>query len=390
MKPIPFAASLPMADLLQTSKLVEDVKYKFRKWEEAGQFQVHASQALYILRLTNPDGKLGYGLLGLLPAASYGRGDILPHEATLEEGRITQIKALCDQQGMTKPVLLTYRQSDILKGALERALPMAKIVVDRTYLGYRYEYFALEGSEEITELQSIWSKCNPQLLVADGHHRLASSVILQEQPETGAPAYFSALLLADEWLTLDTFYRIITPHPTQTAGELLEELGAYFELTDLGPLESEQTSRPETDDEARGSAKKTMTHGYWLLYLSGRVYQLRRKADADQHSIDPIWFNDCILPRLFDIHDSRTDKRISSKAMGPRGKSLTDWARKYPDHAIFAGHPISGDDFFTLIEERKLLPPKSTCFYPRIPSGLVVYDWTKSPTSSKSAYTHQS
>ncbi|MEL6391098.1 MAG: DUF1015 family protein, partial [Bacteroidota bacterium] len=102
MKPIPFAASLPMADLLQTSKLVEDVKYKFRKWEEAGQFQVHASQALYILRLTNPDGKLGYGLLGLLPAASYGRGDILPHEATLEEGRITQIKALCDQQGMTK------------------------------------------------------------------------------------------------------------------------------------------------------------------------------------------------------------------------------------------------------------------------------------------------
>ncbi|MEM8584190.1 MAG: DUF1015 family protein [Bacteroidota bacterium] len=378
MKPYPFTASLPIMSAVDKAKLVEDVKYKYRKWEKANQFSTYAYKALYLLRLTSPDGMVGVGLLGLLPADAYGQGEILPHEATLAHSQAKQVEALCEQQAMTKPVLLTYRQSETLDIALKRALPMAQLVVDYDYLDYRYEYFALSDAEAVSDLQELWSATNPQLLVADGHHRLASSLILQNQPETGAPRHVSALMLADEWLLLDAFYRVISPHPTQTAKELLEALEEYFVIADLGAIETEKSARPEKDGQARGSAKKTIGKGHWLLYLSGHIYDLKRRGSGEDRRIDPIWFNDVILPRLFDIHDSRTDERISSKAMGARGKSLTDWARKYPDHAIFAGHPISGDEFFTLIEERKLLPPKSTCFYPRIPSGLVVYDWNKS------------
>ncbi|MEM6396355.1 MAG: DUF1015 family protein [Bacteroidota bacterium] len=367
MRITPFAASLPNKELVRSDKLVSEVKYKYRRWDEDGQFDHLDTRGFYILKLTDPDGKEGFGLLGLISASAYGKGKILPHEATIEASQKQQIRALCEQQAMTKPVLLTYRQSDIMDWALQRALLISKKIVDVDYLNYRYEYYFLSDARGAEELSDIWAKSNLQLLVADGHHRLASSVVLQDMPGTGAPSRLSALLLADEWLKLDAFYRIIDVKPGQQKTALLEQLHAYFEIKDVGSVASDSIE----------NEKATVGEGHWLLYFDGNLFDLRRRSGVCDQSIDPIWFNDCILPDVFDIHDSRSDPRIQSKAMGPHGKTLAEWAIKYPDSAIFAGHPINGETFFALIEERKLLPPKSTCFYPRIPSGLVVFDWLK-------------
>ncbi|MEM7572475.1 MAG: DUF1015 family protein [Bacteroidota bacterium] len=354
----PFAAVLARKGALEKHPdFTAIARDRFRQLLEEGCYTLQNRSAFYLLRLNRESESEQLGFIGLLPSAAYEAGLILPHEATLVKGHKKQSRVLRNQRAMTKPVLLTYPQVDSLQLLLEKAVVDAEPLLQFEQYGFHFEYLRMLPHWE-EELLQAWQEAQLQPIVADGHHRLASALAMSKDEEQPVLDFFPALLLPGVALELNTFFRLISPAGDQSPAELLDDLEAYFSIrTADTPFFPQQS-------------------GEWALAIEGQFYRLnRRPVKALAEVVDPIWFNDYILPRQFNIHDSREDPRIFSREMGPKGPTFEHLARKYTDHAIFAGYPISGTDFFNIVRQRQLLPPKSTCFYPRIPSGLLAYTW---------------
>ena len=83
--------------------------------------------------------------------------------------------------------------------------------------------------------------------------------------------------------------------------------------------------------------------------------------------------SELILQPVLDIHDQRTDPRITFVG-GARGPAeLQGRVDGGEMAAAFTLCPVSVQELMTVADAGRIMPPKATWFEPRFRSGLVVY-----------------
>ena len=309
------------------------------------------SPAFAELRIrSNPSQANSRGICGLLPASAFLDGTVRPHEKTLlaRLGR-QENTVLADGGALGKPVLLTVPSLQSFWQAMDREYASSK------------ERAIFNGQNNDYELRPYQSSANgganmvdlelpAPLVIADGHHRAETHARLSAAGETSCDFVPVCIIGADE-LTIGAFTRVITDMRAPSA--LLPELGFFFE--------HERIAGPEAPTKP----------GEWLLVCKDACYRLTRKPDGDQ-SIDSEWLDHTVLPRVFSITDTRADERIGFEPTpDPHGGTL-EFPHK-TGKVYLCGFPLPVDTFFAEVEAGHLLPPKSTRFEPRVPSGLVVW-----------------
>ncbi|MEM9526847.1 MAG: DUF1015 family protein, partial [Bacteroidota bacterium] len=288
------------------------------------------------------------GICGLLPADAFTDGTVRPHEQTLENRLIRQEKLVLEDRGaLGKPILLTiphlttwWEESD--QGHQVSAEEVNFAGKDNDYQLRLFR--ARKGATEPISLAELGPIC-----IADGHHRAATHARLAARGVAEC-AFIPVCLIGAEALHIGTFLRIIEGPQLP---KLLIQLSNFFiiELLDqpLGPTQV----------------------GEWLLVHRGQFFRLRRKEN-EGHRTDIRWLEDEVLPPLFGITNTRTDDRISFEPIADTpGEAL-----EYPwtlERTYLCGFPLPKERFFQEVAAGKLLPPKSTRFEPRVPSGMVVW-----------------
>lgn len=256
---------------------------------------------------------------------------------------------LADGGALGKPVLLTVPSLRTFWEVTDRY--HVRDEKSTTFTGENNEYklrpYRLRGEEETTALKLQFSG---PLVIADGHHRAETHAQLSGRGERSCD-FISVCIIGGDELTIGAFTRVVSDERPPSA--LLPELGLFFE--------HQRLTGPEAPTKA----------GEWLLVCKDTCYRLTRKPDGDK-SIDSEWLDHTVLPRVFSIKDTRSDSHISFAPTPDEENGLLTFPHE-SGKIYLCGFPLPVDSFFEEVKAGHCLPPKSTRFEPRVPSGLVVW-----------------
>ena len=297
-----------------------------------------------LLAIDQADGLHAEGICGLLPATDFTNGTVRPHEATLTARLSRQDRLVREDRGaLGKPVLLTVPTLEPIRREFR--------IDGHLQTGYHEptgSYHLICGNLDAP--QGIALDTVGPLVIADGHHRAYTHAALAAAGHAAFDLIPVVLIGADE-LRIGTFMRVIDP---VAPADLLPQLETYFIVRAL------PTALPVTQA------------GTWLLSVGGRHFDLTRKNDAVTVT-DAGWLDAVVFPSVFGIEDTRRDPRIISVEPPPRENGAFVFPQEFHDHVKLIGHPLTRERFFTEVTAGRTLPPKSTRFTPRIPSGLLVW-----------------
>jgi uncharacterized protein (DUF1015 family) len=114
------------------------------------------------------------------------------------------------------------------------------------------------------------------------------------------------------------------------------------------------------------------------MYLNGKWYDLLLKPEFINDSnpvdsLDPALLTKYILSPILNIHDLKTDKRISF-INGTRGMhELKKQVDNGKSAVAFGLYPVSMNQLKQIADTNNIMPPKSTWVEPKMRSGLVIY-----------------
>ena len=177
-------------------------------------------------------------------------------------------------------------------------------------------------------------------IIADGHHRTKAMSELSEEKGANELCFNNLLVYVtsiwDNATEIGPVHRIVKKWPG-----FLEDVKSVFDVHDHS-----------TDSQI-------------CLMCEGRIYSLKHKQ-AGKHAADSFMVND-----LFGIaREKGYDPEVT---YWPFREAAIKHMNGRKDLACILMPPFEKDQFISIVENGMTLPPKSTYFYPKIPSGITFY-----------------
>ena len=201
----------------------------------------------------------------------------------------------------------------------------------------------------------------PALYVADGHHRCAaaSRVHARRRGQPGEHGAFLAVVFPHDQVQILSYNRLVRD-PAGRGPEAL--LAALRDIFDVEPAASARPEEPRT----------------FGVFVGGRWWRARVRPGSYAAS-DPVASLDCsivqeqLLAPLFGIADPRTSKDVDFVG-GSRGPQELERRVKQERWSLALYlFPTRIEQLIAVSDAGKLMPPKSTCFEPKLRSGLFVH-----------------
>ena len=344
----------------------------FEGWQQEGALVRDDEPALWTLTqdYVGPDGRelTRHGVFARVRVEDYGPGRIRPHERTHPGPKEDRLRLTRATKANLSPIFSLYDDpSGATAAVLQAAEPFGEQTDDDgtvNRLGRVSDPAAIEAFQAALE--------PAELLIADGHHRYETArVYAEEIGGEGEHRYVLMCLVAlqDEGLTVFPTHRLIRDTTPQTQEALANTLRALFDIEEIGHADL----RPP-DGEG------PLTMGYIdSFFKRGFRLTLKDQATADEALRD--------LPEAYRHLDTAVLETLVLN--GPLGLSEDDIA-----HLRGLGYSRTDDEalelvlsgeydaaFFlrsTPIEQVRAIaaagvnmPPKSTYFFPKVPTGLL-------------------
>lgn len=356
-----------------------------------GSFVKDEEPCFYLYALTY-DGRTQTGIVGCASVDDYLDGTIRRHENTKvdkEQDRINHVDTLNAQTG---PIFLAYRQQSELLKIVDEVKQSEALYDFTSEDGIRHQVWKIgAGAGKEAKMQKEIADTFSRIecvYIADGHHRAASAVKVglkrrKEHPDydgTEEFNYFLSVLFPAEELRIFDYNRVVAGWNGYTFEELLEAIGEKFYITECtsSACQSEGGSDYNIEDD---SAVRPRHKGEIAMYGDGRWYRLT--AHRDLYTDDPVddldvsILQNYILDPLLGIKNPKADPRIQFVG-GIRGIKelvrLVDGApQETPERVAFAMYPTSMEELLAVADCKRLMPPKSTWFEPKLRSGLFIH-----------------
>jgi uncharacterized protein (DUF1015 family) len=198
-------------------------------------------------------------------------------------------------------------------------------------------YRIVKGIKELEEIKKILQK--KFLIIADGHHRYKVTIeYLKKIKHKFLMGYICSS--SDEGLL------ILPTHRALPEIHIYEELKKYFEFV-----------------EWDGKSEVKI-----LFYKNGEFKVMKPKLKKSVKE-QPYFLLDKILCEL--EGEQIRQQMFYHQEM----KEVINFADKF-NGCAFILPPVGKDEFVKIVKERKVFPPKSTYFYPKVISGLMFYDFS--------------
>lgn len=302
--------------------------------------------AVFVYRLSKED-FVATGLVVDVSIPAYEEGLIKRHEMTISATEQRMASHLQEMRISGNPVALAHRPDPKVDGVIEA---YAKREPDVSFVaadGYAHSLWAIEGD-------AAWSLCglfNSALYITDGHHRLAAAAVMARN-EGIADLHIPGALFSSSELRLRAFARCVVDTGVDLEAALTR-LGTDHELVEVSAVEARPTGRTE-----------------FGVKLADRAFRLRIDRDLipdDLYgSLDVNLLQDLILGPVFGVTEPREDPRLHFAPDTP-GRDLD-----IECDAWFLPYPPTLAEVMAVADAGLTMPPKSTWFAPKLPSGLVV------------------
>ncbi len=329
------------------------------------------------------------GIIVRVKLEEWDKGVVHPHEGTLSEPKSDRLNLLWACQANTSPILALFedRQQEVARLLAEQV--KAEPVINAVQInGEGNCIWAITDPDIINQIRS--SLASEGLYIADGHHRYESALTYRREKRAGSvsnsaeePFDFVMMTLvpfADPGLLILPPHRLVRGVSKSNLSELAARLKSLFDIEEW-PLSTPEvwqlvdslfSGRSESEDRLR-----IVAFGLAPGYLS--VLTLRDFASASQ--LIPSFHSD--LYKRLDV--SIIDHVILEKVLGlDQGSEATVLSYSYDRLEVvnrvldqeyqlaFILSPVRVETIKAIADIGDRMPRKSTYFYPKLPSGLVI------------------
>ncbi len=319
-----------------TANRFTPVRNGFEQFVAEGHLEADPIAQLYIYEQLW-DGHTYTGLLGLISLEEYRAGLIVKHENTIAKREKLFARYLRTVGFHAEPVLLVRpehaewedRMAHICAGRPETEFATADGAIHKLWLVSPVDGVAFQEMAEAM----------PAFYVADGHHRLASSSLLDETDGV------MAFVLSPSQLRIAPFHR--------------------FVKNSLGLNWVDKTQAQQLSARPQGLP----SHGLYALDEEGWWHIPAPRLNFPESA----WVYEHILQPIWKVEDERGDSRIRYE---PGTMPLEDLERnRQPQEVVFVLPTPSWDRVTHEADAGRSMPPKSTYIEPKLRSGITLFAW---------------
>ena len=336
------------------------------EWMREGVLRRSGTPAFYSYEITYRIGDASRtlrGFLGLVRLEELGKGNIHPHEYTHSKPKKDRLSLMRICRTNISPIFSLYRSTEGKTAAvLASTNGSAPYIEAADPDGAVHRLWEVNDPEAVAAIsQELRDKA---IFIADGHHRYETALEYQremraqEGPGGGPKPYDYVLMfladMAGEGLTILPTHRLVEAMPP----DALDLLSHDFEIEEMR----------NGFDILPAIAGKRDVYG---LYTGGDIwYRLSYKGEgihgvpAVLGDLDVTILHDLIFKQLLDI------ERVSYEMDVAR---CLQAVRQGTSAAAFFLNPTRVGDVEKVALASLRMPPKSTYFYPKLMTGMVLH-----------------
>ncbi|MFH1014477.1 MAG: DUF1015 domain-containing protein [Nitrospirota bacterium] len=296
------------------------------------------------------------GFFSLVRLEELGKG-VYPHECTHSKPKADRLNLLRTCRANISPIFSLYNSPE--KKASEI---ISRVMLQKPYMkakdsdGAIHRLWVVEAEKDIKTTQNDL-KGKP-VFIADGHHRYETALeFKKEMNRSGGWDYVLMFLanMSDEGLTILPAHRLVK----NLSENSLDILSGYFAIEILS-----------SQDDITG-ALSGCGHAIGFCHRnSDNLYLLRHKGSGLENinpalkELDVTILHELIFKKLLNISEVTYEMDAAE---------TRDMVRKGIYDAAFFLNPTGVKDVERVALSGERMPPKSTYFYPKLLTGMVIY-----------------
>jgi uncharacterized protein (DUF1015 family) len=330
------------------------------------------------------------GILGRVPAKPWDESEVLPHERTMRGPKADRLALMRRTRTQTSAVWVMWDRAPGIAEVLAAATARPPDAAGETPGELDVEMVRMWAVTDPRHLAAIDAALAPgRLYIADGHHRFETAAAYAAErraAEPGAPddADFAMTLVYasaadDPVLEVWPTHRLVRTSAApsngaagHTAGATLAGLGLAALRERLGP---EATLEPRADlagAAAEASQRRATHHAFAVQAADGTALLTmpRRETENPRESLDVSVLADRVLRDALGI----TPDAIAGGALAYT-RDVAEAARAVQEgeaSLAFTTNASGPAEIIAVSDAREVMPQKSTYFYPKVPTGLVL------------------
>jgi uncharacterized protein (DUF1015 family) len=366
----------------------------FRRWLEEGVLRRDPTPALYPLEQSfwSTDGRRlrRRGFMAAVRLHEFREGIIVPHEKTLAAPRADRLEIMRHVGANLSPIFGLYRdEAEVTTRTLDAATAAEPVAETDSDDGVHHRLWRTEDPALVSALTALVAR--QRVFIADGHHRYETALVYRRQleeanpglPADGGHHYILMFLcpMNDPGLFLFPTHRLLFGLKDFSLARLLDALTRYFTVETL----------PEDIRRPAGRAwaiSKLAEHGgkasTFLLVSAedqkARIVTLRDDADLSEaelpanemlRALDVTVLHSIVFQHLLGLSSRAQENQENLTYVRDAGEAVNRVLSG--EHQVgFLLNPTPMWQVEAVGDEGETMPQKSTLFYPRLQSGLVL------------------
>ena len=373
-----------------------------RQWQRDKVLFTEGDPAVYVYHQQYTEGGVEYTRRGFMCRTRlerFGEGNVHPHEETHGGAKADRLKLWQACKANLSQIFGLYpddmnEAQELLEAAIQGVTPLEAT----DHLGVVNRIFPVTDVEVIAKLQAVMGQ--KPIYIADGHHRYETACnyrdeivdALDGELPTDHPANYVLMMcvsMSDPGMLVLPTHRLFRGMPEIDSIELAQKLGDHFntQFAGNGPTEAAAVWGMIHEEDDQGTlALYTAKDDQWTMCRvtdAGRAKMAEVAADqsADWQGLGVSLLHKLVVETLLDQPAAATPKYVRSIEEVVQGLTHGDDTGR-----DLTGQMASGGKFnlaaivmpATLEHIRQIsnhgerMPAKSTYFYPKVLSGLVI------------------
>jgi len=355
----------------------------FSAWQESQVLVRDAQPSIYPLvqTFTTTTGATVQrkGFIALCHLEEFEKGIVLPHEKTLSKAKEDRFKLFKATNSNFSQIFGLY--SDPKKQIDESITPVHATVpaIDVEFEGVRNQLWAMTDTDAIARIASLVEPM--QILIADGHHRYETGLAYRDLMRSQNPNHNGTELynyimmfftnLDDEGLVIFPTHRVVHSLPAFDAPAMLETLKKHFTIETCATHQAMTAALAAKPQYAFGVITKDAFLCATLTDLTSIDELVPQSVPAEVKDLDVVLLHTYILGKLLNISVEAQEKKLNIHYLQKIDECAAEVA-KGVSQVAFIVNSTKIDQVRAVAKAGHTMPQKSTFFYPKLISGLVM------------------
>jgi uncharacterized protein (DUF1015 family) len=314
------------------------------------------------------------GFLGAVRIEELGTGHIHPHEMTYSKPKSDRLNILRFCNANISPIFSLYSSPERLSSEIiENTVMQTSCIEAKNGDGFTHRLWRISDATSIETIRNELS--SKEILIADGHHRYETALEFKNElhrkgmGKSGAETFDYVMMLLvnteDNGLTVLPTHRLADISGDKNVMTILSD---YFDITAIDfDVNTEQQARQDMFKDMKRSGNSLGMYlkgqnAYHVLHFKGRYAEI--ESHQSLRTIDVSILHKLVFEKLLGIDTFSYEMDVDHVIKNVNNGSF---------QSAFFLNPTKIQDVQEVALAGQRMPPKSTYFYPKLLTGMVIY-----------------